>query len=177
MVKETAEKFELIKDRMKAAQDRQKSYADKRRRPIEFKVGDKVLLKVSPWKGVIRYQKRGKLSLWFVGPFKIVTRVGEVTYRLELPKELSSINPTFHVSHLRKCLADEDAHVPLREIEVDYKLNYVEELVVILDRKQNRLRNKIIQLVKVQWKHPKGYEATWEAEEEMKASYPRLFIE
>jgi hypothetical protein len=98
-------------------------------------VGDKVLLKVSPWKGVIRYRKRVKLSPRFVRPFKIVARVWEVAYWLELPQELSSIHPTFHVSHLRKCLADEDTRVPLNEIEVDKKLNYMEEPVAIEDRK------------------------------------------
>ncbi|KAI3825912.1 hypothetical protein L1987_07642 [Smallanthus sonchifolius] len=101
--------------------------------------------------------------------------VGEVAYRLELPDELSGIHPTFHVSHLRKCLADESAHVPLTDIEVDNSLNYIEEPVAILDRKEKRLRNKIIQLVKVQWKHRKGSEATWETETEMRESYPQLF--
>ncbi|KAI3794915.1 hypothetical protein L1987_37556 [Smallanthus sonchifolius] len=100
VVRETSERFDQIKARMKAAQDRQKSYADKRRRPIEFDVGDRVMLKVSPWKGIIRFRKRGKLSPRFVGPFRIMARVGEVAYRLELPDELSGIHPTFHVSHL-----------------------------------------------------------------------------
>ncbi|KAI3808291.1 hypothetical protein L1987_24240 [Smallanthus sonchifolius] len=150
---------------MKAAKDRLKSYADKLRRPIEFDVGDRVMLKVSPRKGLIRFRKRGKLSPRFVRPFRIMARVGEVAYRLELPDELSGIHPTFHVSHLRKCLADESAHVPLTDIEVDNCLNYIKEPVAILDKKENRLRNKIIQLVKVQWKHRK----------EMKESYPHLF--
>ncbi|KAI3682967.1 hypothetical protein L1987_83381 [Smallanthus sonchifolius] len=175
VVRETSERFDQIKARMKAIQDRQKSYADKRRRPIEFDVGDSVMLKVSPWKGIIRFRKRGKLSPRFVGPFRIMARVGEVAYRLELPDELSGIHPTFHVSHLRKCLADESAHVPLTDIEVDNSLNYIEEPVAILDRKEKRLRNKIIQLVKVQWKHRKGSEATWEMEKEMRESYPHLF--
>ncbi|KAI3796222.1 hypothetical protein L1987_38888 [Smallanthus sonchifolius] len=152
VVTTTSEKIDQIKARMKAAQDRQKSYADKRRRPIEF-----------------------KLSPRFVGPFKILARVGEVAYRLELPDELSGIHPTFHVSHLRKCLADESAHVTLDDIEIDNSLNYIEEPVAILDRKEKRLRNKAIQLVKVQWKHRKGSEATWETETEMKESYPHLF--
>jgi hypothetical protein len=125
MVRETSEKVEQIRLRLKAAQDRQKSYADKRRRPIEFKVGDRVMLKVSPWKGIIRFRKRGKLSPRFVGPFRILAQVGEVAYRLELPDELSGIHPTFHVSHLRKCLADGEALVPLEDIEVDNGLNYV----------------------------------------------------
>ncbi|KAI3810835.1 hypothetical protein L1987_20458 [Smallanthus sonchifolius] len=175
VVKATSEKFDQIKARMKAAKDRQKSYADKRRRDLEFQVGDMVLLKVSPWKGIIRFRKRGKLSPRFVGPFKILARVGQVAYRLDLPVELSGIHPTFHVSHLSKCLAEDTAHIPYHEIEVDNSLNYVEEPIAILDRAEKRLRNKSIQLVKIQWKHRKGSEATWEKEDEMRGLYPRLF--
>ncbi|KAD4179825.1 hypothetical protein E3N88_28416 [Mikania micrantha] len=170
-----ANKLAQVRARLKAAQDRQKSYADKRRRPIEFNVGDRVLLKVSPWKGLIRFRKRGKLSPRYIGPFKILARIGKVAYRLELPDELSSIHPTFHVSHLRKCLADETPHVLYDEIEVDDKLHYVEEPVAILDRDEKRLRNKVVKMVKVQWKHRKGSEATWETEEEMRICYPQLF--
>ncbi|KAD3066456.1 hypothetical protein E3N88_34336 [Mikania micrantha] len=169
------EKLQLVKARMKAAQDRQKSYADKRRRPIEFEVGDQVLLKVSPRKGVIRFRKRGKLSPRFIGPFRIMARVGKVAYRLDLPDELSGIHPTFHVSHMRKCLSDDVAYVPLNDIEVDEKLNYIKEPVVIVDTKEKQLRNKMTRLVKVQWKHRKGSEATWETEDEMKRLYPHLF--
>ncbi|KAD3336153.1 hypothetical protein E3N88_31672 [Mikania micrantha] len=174
-VLDLTEKLQLVKARMKAAQDRQKSYADKRRRPIEFEVGDQVLLKVSPWKGVIRFRKRGKLSPRFIGPFRIMARVGKVAYRLDLPDELSGIHPTFHVSHLRKCLADDVAYVPLNDIEVDERLNYIEEPVAIVDTKEKQLRNKMIRQVKVQWKHRKGSEATWETEDEMKRLYPHLF--
>ncbi|KAD3336653.1 hypothetical protein E3N88_32172 [Mikania micrantha] len=117
-------------------EDRQKSYADKRRRPIEFEVGDQVLLKVSPWKGVIRFRKRGKLSPRFIGPFRIMARVGKVAYRLDLPDELNRIHPTFHVSHLRKYLANDVAYVSLNDIEVDEKLNYIEEPVAIVDTKE-----------------------------------------
>ncbi|KAD4586127.1 hypothetical protein E3N88_23728 [Mikania micrantha] len=170
-----ANKLAQVRARLKAAQDRQKSYANKRRRPIEFNVGDRVLLKVSPWKGLIRFRKRGKLSPRYIGPFKILARIGKVAYQLELPDELSSIHPTFHVSHLRKCLAGETSHVFYDEIEVDDKLNYVEEPVAILDRDEKRLRNKVVKMVKVQWKHRKGSEATWETEEEMRICYPQLF--
>ncbi|KAI3762711.1 hypothetical protein L1987_53152 [Smallanthus sonchifolius] len=150
---------------MKAAKDRRKSYADKRRRYLEFQVGDMVLLKVSPWKRIIRFRKRGKLSPRFVGPYRILARVGQVTYKLDLDA-LSGIHPTFHVSHLRKCLADDTAHIPYDEIEVDNSLNYVEEPIAILDRAEKRLRNKSIPLVKVQRKHKRGSEATWEKENE-----------
>ncbi|KAD7116821.1 hypothetical protein E3N88_04089 [Mikania micrantha] len=160
-----AEKLRVIKARMKAAQDRQKSYTDKRRRPIEFNIGDRVLLKVSPWKGIIRFRKRGKLSPRYIGPFRIEARVGKVAYRLELPEELNGIHPTFHVSHLRKCLANEQAHVPLDDIEVDNRLNYIQEPVAIMDTKEKQLHNKTVQQVKVQWKHRKGSNATWEMKE------------
>ncbi|KAD3336655.1 hypothetical protein E3N88_32174 [Mikania micrantha] len=141
------EKLQLVKARMKAAQDRQKSYADKRRRPIEFEVGDQVLLKVSPWKGVIRFRKRGKLSPRFIGPFRIMARVGKVAYRLDLPDELNRIHPTFHVSHLRKYLANDVAYVPLNDIEVDEKLNYIEEpddsKREMVNMGENRARNGV----------------------------------
>ncbi|KAI3777173.1 hypothetical protein L1987_46969 [Smallanthus sonchifolius] len=125
-------------------------------------MGDFVLLKVSPWKGVIRFRKRGKLSPRFIGPFKVIARVGVVAYRLELPEGLSRLHNTFHVSHLRKCLADESTFVPLDDIKLDEKLNYVEEPVAILDRKVKHLRNKEISQVLVRWKHKKGAEMTWE---------------
>ncbi|GJZ53451.1 putative reverse transcriptase domain-containing protein [Tanacetum coccineum] len=134
LVQETTEKISQIKDRLKAARDRQKSYADKRRKPLEFSVGDYVLLKVSPWKGVVRFGKKGKLAPRFVGPFEIVEKVGLVAYRLRLPEELNGVHDTFHVSNLKKCLADPTLQVPLDEIQVDAKLNFVEEPVKILER-------------------------------------------
>ncbi|GKA72169.1 putative reverse transcriptase domain-containing protein [Tanacetum coccineum] len=115
-LQETTEKISQIKNRLKAAYDRQKSYADKRRKPIEFSVGDYVLLKVSPWKGVVRFGKKGKLAPRFVGPFEIIEKVGPVAYRLDLPEELNSVHGTFYVSNLKKCLADPTLQVPLDEI-------------------------------------------------------------
>ncbi|KAK1441182.1 hypothetical protein QVD17_07022 [Tagetes erecta] len=171
----TNEKINLVQARLKAAQDRQKSYMDKRRRPIEFQVGDFVMLKVSSWKGVIRFRKRGKLSPRFIGPFKIIARVGQVAYRLELPDELSGIHNTFHVSYLRKCLTDETAYVPLDEIEIDSKLNYVARPITILDHKVKNLINKDVVQVKVKWEHRKGSDTTWESEEEMMKYYPYLY--
>ncbi|GJT52089.1 retrovirus-related pol polyprotein from transposon TNT 1-94 [Tanacetum coccineum] len=116
LVQETTEKISQIKDRLKAARDRQKSYADKRRKPLEFRVGDYVLLKVSPWKGVVRFGKKGKLAPRFVGPFEIIKKVGLVVYRLDLPEELDGVHDTFHISNLKKCLADPTLQVPLDEI-------------------------------------------------------------
>ncbi|GJY53664.1 putative reverse transcriptase domain-containing protein [Tanacetum coccineum] len=123
-VQETTEKISQIKDRLKVARDRQKSYADKRRKPLEFSVGDYVLLKVSPWKGVVRFGKKGKLTPRFVGPFEIIEKVGPVAYRLDVPKELNGVHDTFHVSNLKKCLADPTLQVPLDEIRVECKLTF-----------------------------------------------------
>ncbi|GJR15311.1 putative reverse transcriptase domain-containing protein [Tanacetum coccineum] len=134
LVQETTKKISQIKDRLKTARDRQKSYADKRGKPLEFSVGDYVLLKVSPWKSVVRFGKKGKLAPRFVGAFEIIEKVGPVAYRLDLPEELDSVHDTFHVSNLKKCLADPTLQVPLDEIRVDAKLNFVEEPVEILER-------------------------------------------
>ncbi|GJR32869.1 putative reverse transcriptase domain-containing protein [Tanacetum coccineum] len=131
LVQETIEKISQIKDRLKAVHDRLKSYANKRRKPLEFSVGDYVLLKVSPWKGVVRFRKKGKLSPRFVRPFEIIEKVGPVAYRLDLPEELDGVHDTFHVSNLKKCLPDPTLQVPLDEIQVDAKLNFVEEPVEI----------------------------------------------
>ncbi|GJT38576.1 putative reverse transcriptase domain-containing protein [Tanacetum coccineum] len=132
MIQETMEKIVLIKQRIQVAQDRQKSYADLKRKPMEFEVGDRVMLKVSPWKGVVRFGKRGKLNPRYVGPFKVLAKVGKVAYRLELPQELSRVHHTFHVSNLKKCYADEPLAMPLEGIHVDDKLQFVEEPVEIM---------------------------------------------
>ncbi|GJS08083.1 hypothetical protein Tco_0364879 [Tanacetum coccineum] len=117
---------------MQAARDRQKRYADKRRRPLEFEVGDKVMLKVAPWKGVMRFGKHGKLNPRYIGPFQIIERIGPVAYRLELPQELSRVHNVFHVFNLKKCLSDDTLVIPLEEIQLDDKLNFVEEPVEIM---------------------------------------------
>ncbi|GKC48016.1 putative reverse transcriptase domain-containing protein [Tanacetum coccineum] len=149
LVQETTEKISQIKDRLKVTRDRQKRYADKRRKLLEFSVGDYVLLKVSPWKGVVRFRKKGKLAPRFVGPFEIIKKVGPVAYRLDLPKELDDVHDMFHVSNLKKCLADPTLQVPLDEIQVDAKLNFVEELVEILEREFKKLKRSRIAIVKV----------------------------
>ncbi|GJX47134.1 putative reverse transcriptase domain-containing protein [Tanacetum coccineum] len=125
LIQETTEKIIQIKQRMQAARDRQKSYADLKHKPMEFQVGDKVMLKVSPWKGVVRFGKRGKLNPRYVGPFKVIERVGEVAYKLELPEELSRVHNTFHVSNLKKCHADEPLAVSLDGLNLDDKLHFL----------------------------------------------------
>ncbi|GJY24600.1 zinc finger, CCHC-type containing protein [Tanacetum coccineum] len=152
-----------------------KSYADNRRKPLEFQVGDHVMLKVSPWKGVVWFGKKGKLAPRFVGPFEILERIGHVAYRLRLPKELSSVHDTFHVSILKKCLADANLHVLLDEIKGDKTLRFVEEPIKIIDREVKTLKRNKIPIVKVRWNSMCGPEFTWEREDHMKAKYPQLF--
>ncbi|GJU29229.1 putative reverse transcriptase domain-containing protein [Tanacetum coccineum] len=132
-----------------ATYDRQKSYTDLKQKPIEFEVGDRVMLKVSPWKGVVRFGKRGKLNPRYVRPFKVLAKVGKVAYRLELPQELSRVHHTFHVSNLKKCYADEPLVMPLEGIHVDDKLQFMEEPVEIMEREIKRLKRSRIPLVKV----------------------------
>ncbi|GKB52968.1 putative reverse transcriptase domain-containing protein [Tanacetum coccineum] len=175
LIQETTEKIIQIKQRMQAARDRQKSYADLKRKPMEFQVGDKVMLKVSPWKGVVRFGKRGKLNPRYVGPFKVIERVGEVAYKLELPEELSRVHNTFHVSNLKKCHADEPLAVPLDGLNLDDKLHFVEEPVEIVGREVKRLKRSRIPLVKVRWNSKRGPEFTWEREDQFKKKYPHLF--
>nr|GFB55904.1 putative reverse transcriptase domain-containing protein [Tanacetum cinerariifolium] len=129
LTQETTEKIVQIKQRMQVARDRQKSYADLNRKPMEFQVGDKVMLKVSPWKGVVRFGKWGKLNPRYVGPFKVLERVGDVSYKHDLPEELSRVHNTFHVSNLKKCHANEPLAVPLDGLHFDDKLHFVEEPV------------------------------------------------
>ncbi|GJX04840.1 hypothetical protein Tco_0190756 [Tanacetum coccineum] len=125
---------------MKVARDRQKSYADLKRKPMEFQVGDKVMLKVLPWKGVVPFGKWGKLNPRYVGPFKVLEKVGFVAYKLKLPQELSRVHNTFHVSNLKKCYADEPLAVPLDGLHFDDKLQFVKDLVEIMDREVKRLK-------------------------------------
>ncbi|GKG10386.1 hypothetical protein Tco_0341786, partial [Tanacetum coccineum] len=133
LVQETTEKIIQIKQRIQASHDRKKSYTDLKRKSMEFQVGDKVMLKVLPWKGVVRFGKREKLNPRYVGPFKVLERVGDIVYKLELPEELSRVHNTFHVSNLKKCYADEPLAIPLDGIHFDDKLQFVKEPVEIMD--------------------------------------------
>ncbi|GKB81752.1 hypothetical protein Tco_0948647 [Tanacetum coccineum] len=139
-----------IKNRLLAARSRHKSYADVRRKPLEFKVGDKVMLKVSPWKG-------------------------PVTYKLEIPRELQGIHNTFHVSNLKKCLSDEDIIIPLDEVRIDEKLHFIEEPIEIIDREVKQLKQIRIPIVKVRWNSSRGPDYTWERKDQMWKKYPHLF--
>ncbi|GJS86839.1 putative reverse transcriptase domain-containing protein [Tanacetum coccineum] len=158
LVQEMTDKVVLVKENPKAVRDRQKSYVDYRRKSLEFEVGDRVMLKVSPWKGVVHFGKKGKLAP-------------------RLPEELSGVHDTFHVSNLKKCLADASLHVPLNEIKVDKTLHFIEEPVEILDREIKSLKRSTISLVKVRWDSKRGPEFTWERKDYMKSKYPQLFVD
>ncbi|GJR01854.1 putative reverse transcriptase domain-containing protein [Tanacetum coccineum] len=149
IMQETTKKIVQIKERLKTARSRQKSYPDKRRKPLEFQVGDRVLLK----------------------------HVGPMAYRLKLPQELSCVHDTFHVSNLKKCLAELDVQVPLDEIEIDENLRFVEEPIEIVERDVKKLKRRRIPLVKVRWNSRQGAEYTWEREDQFRKKYPNLFSE
>ena len=138
-------------------------------------MGEKVFLKVSPWKGIIRFGRQGKLSPRYIGPYEILERVGPLAYRLALPQELSQIHDVFHVSMLRRYRSDPSHVVQESEIQLTEDLSYKEEPVEILDRQIKKLRNKEIPIVKVKWSRHSPKEATWEVEKDMRVQYPYLF--
>nr|GEX09753.1 reverse transcriptase domain-containing protein [Tanacetum cinerariifolium] len=152
LIHETTEKILQIKQRIQPARDRQKSYSDVRHKPLEFQVGDRVMLKVSPWKGVVRFGKRGKLNPRYIGPFKVLAKVGTVDYRLKLLEQLSKVHSTFHVSNLKKCLSDEPLAISLDEVHIDDKLCFVEEPVKIMDHEIKRLKQSLVFALKI-WRH------------------------
>ncbi|GJS57891.1 putative nucleotidyltransferase, ribonuclease H [Tanacetum coccineum] len=175
IVQETTKKIIQIKQRIQATRDRQKSYADLKHKPMEFQVGDRVMLKVSLWKRVVRFGKRGKINPRYVGPFKVLEKVRAVAYKLELPQELSRVHNTFHVSNLKKCYSDELLAVPLDGLHIDDKLHFVEEPVKIIDHEVKRLRQSHVPIVKVRWNSRRGPEFTWEREDQFRKKYPHLF--
>ncbi|GJY75697.1 hypothetical protein Tco_0480813 [Tanacetum coccineum] len=160
---------------MQVARDRQKIYADLKRKPMEFQVGDNVMLKVSPWKGVVRFGKRGNLNPRYVGPFKVLEKVGSIAYKLKLPEELSRVHNTFHVSNLKKCYADEPLAVPLDGLHFNDKLQFVKEPVEIMDREVKWLKRSRIPIIKFRWNSRRGHEFTWEREDQFQKKYPHLF--
>ncbi|KAA3461584.1 DNA/RNA polymerase superfamily protein [Gossypium australe] len=172
---ETEEKVKVIRGCLKATSDRQKYYADLKLKEIEFQVGDKVFLKVSPWKKVLRFGRKGKLSPRFIGPYKITERIGLVAYRLALPSKLEKIHDVFHVSMLHRYRPDPSHVIVPTEVEIQPDMTYGEEPVKILAQEVKQLRNKSIALVKVLWQRHGVEEAIWEPEEAMRNQYPNLF--
>ena len=152
----------MIRERLKVATDIQKSYADMKRKDIRYEVGEKVFLKVSHWKKVMRFREKGKLSPRFIGPYEVIEKVGPVAYRLALPLELEKIHNVFHMSMLQRYQSDPSHVVSSETIELRLDLTYEEEPIEILARKVKELRNKKTSLVKVLWRNYKIKEATWE---------------
>jgi hypothetical protein len=160
---------------MKAAQSRQKSYADKRRRPLAFEVGDHVYLKVSPMKGVQRFGVKRKLAPRYVGPYRILERKGEVAYKLQLPQEMSTIFPVFHVSQLKKCLRVPEERIDTRGLRIGSDLVYTEQPVRILDSKERVTRNRVVRSHKVLWSHHDERDVTWETDDYLREVYKDFY--
>ncbi|XP_073137267.1 uncharacterized protein [Henckelia pumila] len=175
MIQQMTDAVELIRKRIKKAQDRQASYANTHRKPLHFEVREHVFLRVSPFRKGMRFVLKGKLSPRFIGSFEIIEKVGDVAYGLDLPPYLSSIHDVFHVSFLRQYVAVESHILHPNEVQLDRDLSYVERPLRILDKKEKVLRNKRIPLVMVQWQCRGTEEATWELESQMQVEHPELF--
>ncbi|WMV40704.1 hypothetical protein MTR67_034089 [Solanum verrucosum] len=175
LVHQAMEKVKVIPERLKTAHSRQNSYTNVRRRPLEFEVDDWVYLKVSPMKGAMRFGKKGKLSPRYIGPYRIVKRISNVAYELDLPQELATVHPVFHISMLKKCMGNPSLIVPIENVGINDSLSYEEIPVHILDRQVRKLRTKEVASVKVLWRNQFVEETTWEAEDDMKQRYPHLF--
>jgi hypothetical protein len=161
-IQEAEEQVRIIRENLRIAQTRQKSYADNRRRPLEFEEGDHVYLKVSPLRGMRRFKVKGKWPPRFIGQFRVFRRVGAMAYQLELPVNLSDVHNVFHVSQLKKILRVPEEQLPMEELSVQGDLTYTEYPIKILDTLTRVTRNKVIKMCKVQWSHHGEDEATWE---------------
>ena len=175
LIRDTSKKVSLIRHRLLTAQSRQKSYANVRCRPLEFEVGDHVLLNVMLKRGLVKFGKREKLSPRFIGPFEILERVGTIAYQLALPPSMSGVHEVFHVSMLQKYTPDPTYMVDWGQIEVDTEGTFEEGPMCILDSRDQVLRCKTLRLVRVLWRHYEVKESTWEREDTMRATYPFLF--
>jgi hypothetical protein len=164
LVTEAEDKVKIIQANLKTAQSRQKSYADRRRKPLQFQVGDFVYLRVSPTKGVQRFGTKGKLAPRYVGPFEILKICGPVAYKIRLPSQLAAIHDVFHISQLKKCIKVPTEIVETRAIEIEPDLSYTEQPIQILDTKERVTRMKKIKMYKILWDHHTEEEATWETE-------------
>ncbi|XP_010314392.1 uncharacterized protein [Solanum lycopersicum] len=175
LLRESLDKVKLIQDRLLMDQSRQKSYADRKVGDLEFMVGERVLLKVSPMKGVMRFEKKDNLSPRYISTFEIVECIGEVAYQLTLPLGLSGVHPVFHILMLKKCQLGGAHVIQWDSVFLDHNLTFEEESTTMLDRKIRKLRSKKIASVTVHWKNRPVEEATWETKSDMKSRYPQLF--
>ena len=175
IIDDAEQMVQAVRENLRIAQSRHKSYADGKRRDLTFSVGDYVYLKVSPMRGIRRFNVKGKLAPRYVGPFKVLERKGEVAYRLELPLSLSGVHDVFHISQLKRCLRVPEEQAPLDGVDVQEDLTYTEHPVKILETSERVTRNKRIRMCRVQWSHHSEAEATWEREDELMKTYPDLF--
>ncbi|XP_019181912.1 PREDICTED: uncharacterized protein LOC109177024 [Ipomoea nil] len=176
-LQDTITKVKRIQEKMKAAQDRKKSYADLGRKQAELSTGEKVWLKISPTRGVMRFGKKGKLSPRFIGPYEIFEKVGNLAYRLALPAELEWVHNVFHISQLKKYVHDASHVVQPKAVSLDDTLTYEEKSVRILDTKTRTNRQRTTEMVKILWSNHGTEEATWEFKEAMRERYSELFTQ
>ncbi|XP_052485149.1 uncharacterized protein LOC128040440 [Gossypium raimondii] len=175
LIHETEEKVKVIQDSLKAASDRQKSYVDLKRKEIEFQVGDKIFLKVLPWKKVLRFDRKGKLSSRFIGPYEIIKRIRAIVHRLALLPKIDRIHNVFHISMLRRYWSDPSHVISSTEVKIQPQMTYSKELIKILVHEMKELINKKVALVQVLWQRHGIEEVTWKLEEIMRKQYPKLF--
>jgi hypothetical protein len=175
ILEEAVKQVHMVRENLRVAQSRQKSYVDHRRRELSFEVGDFVYLKASSMRGLRRFKVRGKLAPRFIGPFKILEKIREVAYQLELLPQFSDVHDVFHVSQLKKCLCVPEEQIPMEDLDAKKDLSYQEHPVRILETSERVTWNKRIKMCKVQWSHHTEEEATWEREEELKAEFSCFF--
>jgi hypothetical protein len=174
LVIEAEDKVKVIQVNLKTVQSRQKSYADRRRKPLQFQVGDFVYLRVSPTKGVQHFGIKGKLAPRYVGPFEILKICGPVAYKIRLPSQLAAIHDVFHIFQLKKCIKVPTKIVETRAIEIEPDLSYTEQPIQILDTKERVTRRKKIKMYKILWDHHTEEEATWETESYLQRNFPNF---
>jgi hypothetical protein len=172
LVTEVEEKVKIIQSNLKTAQSRQKCYADKRRKPLQFEVGDFVYLRVSPIRGVQQFGIKEKLAPRYVGPFKILEACGPVAYRLQLPYQLAAIHNIFHISQLKKCIKIPIEVINFQTIKIEPDLSYTEHPIRILDTEERSTRRETIRMFKIEWNHHTEEEATWETEFYLQHNFP-----
>jgi hypothetical protein len=177
ILQEVEKQVRMVRENLRVAQSRWKSYADHSRRELSFEVGDFVYLEVSPMRGLHHFKVRGKLALRFIGPFKILEKRGEVAYHLELPPQLSDVHDVFHESQLKKCLRVPKEQLPMEDLNTKEDLSYQGCPIKILETSERVMRNKRIKMCKMQWSHHTEEEATWKNEEEQKAELPSFFFD
>jgi hypothetical protein len=167
----------MVRENLRVAQSRQKSYTDHKRWELSFEAGDFVYLKMSPMRGLHHFKVWGKLAPRFIGSFKILEKRGEVAYQLELPPQLSYVHNVFHISQLKKCLRVPEEQIPMEDLDAKEDLSYQEYPIKFLETSERVTRNKRIKMCKVQWSHHTEKEATWQREEELKVEFPNFFFD